>query len=485
MQKSFIKNIIFNTIFVLFVIRILFLILMEPYIGIADNGDFQRLMQPIGIAYSKNPWSEQNREEYFFNFITNDYVIDEPTDNGWHQIFSVFPRLGVGLSKINGSASLDIRVIGGVNAFFYFAAVYFLFWLIKQIEGIYSYVLLCIFAIVLSDSIVIQYFNSFYTEIGSVTGILMLWCSFIYSFLYIKESSVSVKVACIVLNTIIALMAILSKQQDILLIFPIVIMFWILLDRFETRAVIKIIWLVVFISTVLIMFVYNKAGGNITTFNVINKEFLAESKNPQKHLVKMGLGEKDIERISATIGKTAFDEEASGIWSEYGMYYTRRNECMILLREPSIFFKQMVKRSQSLFKDIEYGNYMKSSGAEPREKTKKNRLWYNIKTHLYQSDFSFYIIVILVSLGMIYLGVTKAYLTRIIPKDVFMVYTLLPIGNILRFIAVILGDANEDIKHFFTVNFEFDFMYVINIILLVYIISHEMQTKVLGRRGVH
>ena len=94
-------------------------------------------------------------------------------------------------------------------------------------------------------------------------------------------------------------------------------------------------------------------------------------------------------------------------------------------------------------------------------------------------------IVILVSFGVIYLGVTKEYITRIIPKEGFMVYTLLPVGNILRFIAVILGDANEDIKHFFTVNFEFDFMYVINIILLVYVISHKMRTKVLVRRSVH
>lgn len=485
MQKSSIKNIIFYTIFVIFVIRILFLIFIEPYIGIADNGDFQRLMQPVGVIFSENPWLEENREEYFFNYITNNYVIDEPVDNGWHQIFSVFSRLGVGLSKISGSGALDIRVIGGVNAFFYFVAVFFLFWIIKQIRGIYSYVLLCIFAIVLSDSTIIQYFNSFYTEIGSVTGILMLWCSFIYSFLYIKESRVGIKVACIVLDSGIALMAILSKQQDILLTFPVVVMFWLLLNRFGARALLKIIWSMAFISTVLIIFIYNKAGGNITTFNVINKEFLAESKDPQRHLQNMGFDSKDIEHISEIIGKTAFEKEASGIWSEYGKYYTRRNECMILLREPSIFYKQMVKRSHSLFKDMDYGNYMKSSGAEPREKTRKNRIWFNIKTHLYQSDFFFYMIVILVSFGVIYLGVTKEYITRIIPKEGFMVYTLLPVGNILRFIAVILGDANEDIKHFFTVNFEFDFMYVINIILLVYVISHKMRTKVLVRRSVH
>lgn len=65
MQKSSIKNIIFYTIFVIFVIRILFLIFIEPYIGIADNGDFQRLMQPVGVIFSENPWLEENREEYF------------------------------------------------------------------------------------------------------------------------------------------------------------------------------------------------------------------------------------------------------------------------------------------------------------------------------------------------------------------------------------------------------------------------------------
>lgn len=470
MKNVFLKNIVFNSIFIVFVLRILSFVLLEPYIGIADNGDFQRLMQPVGVTYSKNPWSQENREEYFFNFITNDYIIDEPIDNGWHQIFSVIPQLAVGLSKINGSRSLDIRVIGTINAFFYFLAVYFLFWHIKHIRGIYSYVLLGIFAIILSDSTIIQYFNSFYTEIGAVTGILMLWSSLIFSFVYIKGRGTGIKIVCIVLDSCIAFMAILAKQQDILLLIPIVIVFWILLDRFEAKTFIKIIWSVVFISAVIIIFAKNEAGGNITTFNVINKEFLAESKNPQKHLAKMGLGDRDIELIIETIGKTAFEDKASDIWIEYGSYFTRMNECMILVREPSIFIKQLVTRSESLFKDMDYGNYLINSGAKPREKTKVNRLWYNIKQYLYKSDFFFYIMVIFISLGMVCYCVKNKYIISKISKDILMVFVLLPVGNLLRFISVILGDANEDIKHFFTVNFEFDFIYVINMCLIIYII---------------
>lgn len=57
------------------------------------------------------------------------------------------------------------------------------------------------------------------------------------------------------------------------------------------------------------------------------------------------------------------------------------------------------------------------------------------------------------------------------PNDLFLVYGMLPCNNILRYLIVVFGDANEDVKHFLILNFEFDFMFVIDVILIIYIVS--------------
>lgn len=479
MDKSGIKNIIFISIFILFVSRIIALIILEPYIGIANNGDFQRLMSPVGLSYSENIWADENRKNYFFNYITNDFILSEPSENEWKQVFSVFPQLAIAISKAAGQEYFDLRYMGSVNAFFYCIAVYMLFWLIKQIKGGYSYFLVGIFALVLSDSTVIQYFNSFYSESGSITSIMMLWSVLIYSFLFVKEKNYIIKMVYVCVDSVIAYFAVLCKQQDILLVLPIVLIFYIMLKRFGLPVILRVLWIIVFISIIALNVGANKAGGNITTFNVINKELLANSENPQNHLRRMGLEEADIGKIVDSIGQVAFDEKGSEVWEEYGDFYTRRNELKILSNEPRLFFIMIIDRAKSLFKDASYlGNYMEESGAAPVEKTTQNRLWYNVKTILYRSSFLFYISVIIVAISLIAFGLTNTSVN--IAKDLFLIYAILPCSNILRYLTVIFGDANEDVKHFFALNFEFDFIFIINICLIVYIVKTCLSSKKTG-----
>lgn len=473
------KTIFFHIIFIFFVCRIIALILLEPYIGLANNGDFQRLMSPAGLSYRENIWLDENREKYFFNYITNDFIVTEPQENEWKQVFSFFPKLAVIISKMAGYEYFDLRYMGSVNAFFYFIAVYFLFWLIRHIKGGYSYVLVGVFAFVLSDSTVIQYFNSFYSEIGSITSIMMLWCLLIYSFYYIGNEGNSIKKSVYVcIDSVVAYFAVLCKQQDILIVFPIVFIFYIMLKRFKIPIIFRALWIVVFISLIALNMSVNKAGGNITTFNVINKDLLANSENPHKHLCQMGFTEAEIGKIKESIGENAFDEKGSAVWKEYGDYYTRSNELKILCNEPKLIFKIMKKKAQFLFKDVSYlGNHMEESGAQPLEKTSKNKFWFNVKGILYRSNLLFYLSVIIFAISVSVFFIVNSSSMNFLTKDLFWIYAMLPCSNFLRYLAAVFGDGNEDIKHLFILNFEFDFIYIINICLIIYIVKSKFQSK--------
>lgn len=457
---------LFKIVFILFVVRVFFLILVPPYIGIANNGDFQRLSCAVGINYAYNPWDEENYDIGFWNYVPNDYIFIEPEDNGWHQIFAIFPQVAILLSNRFINGRFDIRFLGFVNAAVYCMGVYLLLNTIKRVEGTWSYALLMIAVLCLGDSYVLQYFNSFYTEIGSVNASLILWGLLLWGFTMGVKKHPFLQLLCVVALSVAAIFAVLSKQQDILVIVPIMFIIWILLKRFGIKAVYRVGWEIIFSVIVAVLFVGNTAGGNITAYNVISMDLLANSEEPYEHLQSMGLDDSETEMFLQGVGQNAF---TSGLpWKDYENHFTRTNELKILLREPKIFFRMVGQRATDLFKDDPaLGNYTIDSGAAPQEKTEENKLWTKLKTHIYGVGLAFYLPVILLALFFGIFG-RKIRLLHNIPPDLFYVYLVLPVSNVLRFVTVMLGDSShDDVKHFFTINFEFDFMFLVNACLLV------------------
>lgn len=479
------KHKIFNIIFILFAVRIFFLILVPPFIGIANNGDFQRLMQSVGLDYPCDPWLPENYDTYFWRYITNDARFIEPLDTGWHQIFTVFPQIAIFLSNKIYNGFFDIRFLGTVNACVYLLGIKLIVNNIEQIKGGWSYVFLALTMLIFGDSYILQYFNSFYTEPGSISGIILFWGLLWAGFTVVTGTHYIFRILFLIVITIDALFVILSKQQDILLVVPVVFIVWLLLKRFNAKILLRASWSITFVTFVVFLFLHNPGGGNIGAFNAISMDLLSRSSNPQMHLREMGFNDIETEIFTQGIGGNMYSVNAPFSnqlsWDEYEHYFSRRNELKIILREPSIFFKMLESRSEHLFRDEpNLGNYMQDSGAAPYEKTKENRLWSNIKSAIYESNFAFYAATIFFSCMLSVFGWTFDALATI-PKDLFLLYSILPVSNAIRFISVLLGDSShDDIKHFFVLNVEFDVMFVINICAIVCISAyrlHRVATK--------
>lgn len=489
-----IKKRIFQVVFLLLLIRVLFLVLIPPFIGIANNGDFERLMAPVGISYSTNVWAtEEGYYDHFWRWVTNDFVYNEPINNGWHQVFSVFPRIAILLSNEIQNGQFDIRFMGITNVAMYFLAVATVFELLKSIEGKWSYILLLLAVIVLGDSYIIQYFNSFYAEPGSVAATLMAWCLQIIGFLYIKDVSRPIQFLFLCIDFVVILFAVMCKQQDLLFIIPALVVSYLLFKTCKFKKWFFCLWAVLLLLTIGGLFKVNTAAGNTTAYNVTSMDLLANSMEPETRLEELGFSESEVSIIMSGVGNSVFTVPYD--WTAFRDAFDRTTELKILSKEPMIFVRMINKRCQNLFiDDVTLGNYMKSSGAEGMEKTKENRLWYTIKNKIYVHSFSFYIIVILVAVLLSCIGLFGNSLSKV-KKELFYVYLMLPISNVFRLITIMLGDSShDDIKHFFTINFEFDVIFLINIVLCVLIFDyyfgkHCFKKKVFAiismRRKVH
>lgn len=473
-KKTDRQSIVFKIVFIVLVLRIFFLILVPPFIGIANNGDFERMMSPVGLSYPQNIWeNDETHYEYTWHWVTNNYIFSNPTDNGWHQVFEVFPQIAILLSNKIQNGHFDIRFMGMTNAFFYVLSLYMVFLLIKRINGRWKYLILGAAVLVLGDSYILQYFNSFYTECGTVTFTLMLWCMQIYGFLELGRLESWKKVLFFIIYFCVAIFAILSKQQDILCILPLIIISYLLFKCCDIGMMYRWIWMALLVITIGMLFKSNDAGGNITAFNVISCDFLPNSENPELRLKELGLSDDETEIVMGEIGKNAFS--ATYDWKMLDNRFNRKAELQILAKEPIIMGKMLQKRCRNLFIDTTLGNYTKDSGAIEGEKTTESRIWYTFKNRLYNHSLWFYSLVILTSIVLTVIGL-QGYSRYGIRRELLYVFLMLPISNVIRLISVILGDGSfDDIKHFYFINFEFDIIFITSIVILFIITRYYIK----------
>lgn len=149
---------------------IIYLLFVGPFIGVADNGDFLRMMNTIGLNYYDTAASYADQ---FFSFSHSRFAYED-LFRGFYpssQIFIVLvPRLIGGL--IHGSF-FDVRLLGAVYGLLLLAAT----WLLVKYNARGSYVtgLLLGAAIlfVFYDIGYVAYFNSLFGEPVSMVFMLL------------------------------------------------------------------------------------------------------------------------------------------------------------------------------------------------------------------------------------------------------------------------------------------------------------------------
>ncbi|MEY8335238.1 hypothetical protein AALB53_19345 [Lachnospiraceae bacterium 47-T17] len=465
------KNRIFKIVFLLIFLSIIYQIICEPFIGIANNGDFERMMGPSGLAYTKNAWAEENYDDYFWGYVINDFKTIVPQANGWYSIYQVnifLSRLICGLFSKTGT--YDIRYLGLVNMIFYLIGTGFiLFRISKEKNKIVKVFLAIIVGMLTIDGYIIQYMNSFYCEIGTINALLIFYGSIAILFSFKNEKRV--EAGLFIISYITGIAAVTIKQQDILSMFPIGAIFLLCVNKKiagiwgkKKKIIFNLCLAVLIILPCIASVILNTGAGNVGCFNVICMDILDRSEHPQKHLNEMGFSDEEQLEIMDAVGENAYGDKGRAAYERYGSRFTRMSEVQMLISEPTIFISMIRDRSVSLFKDTpNLGNFMKETGAERFSKSQALRLWSEIKHKFYISAAGFYFLILFIA------GIISIFHIK---KGVYMHYIIVAmcLSNILRFATAILGDSpHDDIKHFFAINVEFDVIFFYLVIQIVVI----------------
>jgi hypothetical protein len=449
--------------YLLIVIIVSYQVFSQPLFGIANNGDFQRFSLKFGVDYRENPWTDENYNKYFWSYVTDDYKIVEPMETGFSSTHELLGTVSVSLANVlDGGGNYSIRYMGIVNTVFYLFGVALLFITLKD-KKFKEVVILCILGVVFfTDKEIVQFFNSFYTESGSIIYFLFyIGLNLLYS--KIPNSDRKYKVFILILEAFIIFMFLNAKLQNILGIIPMVILFGIkivieLKENFKTKVCIVSLsiflsFLFILVPTFLSFSKNTESSKNLVSYNVMMMEMLDLSAKPREHLLEMGVAEEDIVELEQGIGQNAYSNRE--LFEKYSLFFDRKQQVKIFMREPILIFKLFSEQSENLFIIIDYGNFPGDVDEDTKVVSTQFSNIKIIRESLYIKNLYFLIFVLLIFI----IVVLRKFRKRMKEESAFENLLLLsfPIYIILFFLTTVLGDSGHEIvKHMYLLNLIFD-----------------------------
>ncbi len=455
-NKLFKFEIVVVLIVAVFLIGVL---LISPIIGVADNGDFERIMSTTGLSYK----TSDNNERYF-NFVNREYISTYPFVNGVGYFSSQV--ILVLLAKIISSLVLfnkgvfDIRFLAVIYCFLYLLFIYFIIKYDKKSVPIVNIISIMLTVIIFTDLGYISYFNSLYGEALSYTSLLLTVAISIYlsktrkpHILALFGFYVSVifltgaKIQNIPIGIVLALFSLLFLGLRN--------------DQGWKKVVVTCI-IAIFITSVASYFSISDIFRVCNKYQSVFYGVLKNSKSPQEDLEELGL-KKEYALLAGTnyfmkeypinIKDTVFQEEINSKVSPFKV-------ALFYFRHPQRYIQKLEITAENAFNLIQgFGNYEKAYAEKPKKEVSYFRMWNDFKVNFLPHSLSFLLLFFAAYTAILSFQYWKA--GRASEKIYFGTFLLVMLIGIIQFVVPIICDGEADLsKHLFLFNVCFDIMFV-------------------------
>lgn len=474
MKKSFEKIDYSILSVVLFLLISIITLFVSPVVGMADNGDFYRVINSNDLYNLSS-----NEEENFFGYFNKNYGIFK-YNNELEQTLvstqSIFIKLSVFIDKLmTRDYIFDIRILALIYIIIQAFAIYFITKAItKDIKNNkYKLLIVMVITFMFSDTAYIAYYNSFYSEAVSLScflfsiGILLYMCRFN-----------KFNIHNLLLFGISTYLLLGSKQQ----LLPIGILGSILMIRIvflKKDIKVRIISSVLAISFIGSSIYYYKAikwdSYYVNKYHSMTRGVLLNEENIDEILSEFGI----YNQYSILKNEVFFEDIPmvnpynERLMQDFYSNYSSFDILLFYIKNP----KALIKMTSIVFKNSYtirpdgIGNYEKSIGKTYGKKSYFFTLWSTIKKGGIPRGLG--ISLIYIFLFLIYL--IKGYINSIRLKDkntlIFydtVLYSLLIGLSQIIISIIVIGDADLS-KHLFIYNVSFD-------LILLIIASSFLQT---------
>lgn len=351
--------------FIVFAAMVTGRLFVPPVVGVADNGDYHRVMGPLGLEPTVTTWPER-----YFDHVNLDYRAVPPTAGPFPTSQVWLGRIAVALTRLTGGGpTFRLTTLGAVNTVFYLAGILVVLHFLGGLGRARRITGWLLVLLVGTDTANIAFFNSFYGE--SATLIFLVTTIGLFLVISRRERIAAGHVA---LYFAAAALLLAAKPQNHPLVFPLLLLpaIWaVRRPRRETVTALAIGGLMLLVFT---GWLYGSVRGTIkdlNRWNVLFYSVLADSPDPRADLVELGLDPG----LARYAGKSAFVDGVPV--AETTAQYDHGDIARFFLRHPGRFLSLASAGAAQLYRkvDPECGHYTAASGRPPRSQATALSLW--------------------------------------------------------------------------------------------------------------
>jgi hypothetical protein len=475
------KKYLLITFCVLAIGIIAYVLFQYPQPGVADQGDFDRVMSASGLELTDKDKNDPNFDR-FLKYIVTDYKISDLS------IQNLFVRIiSTSMAYLITLITLICKIFGqNIFKTGYLSIVYSLIYIFSMsmiinyininINNKIKLIVFCLIILfVFLDGNYLVWFNSLYGEAMMITTFTLLIASYIY---YIYDQYSLKSQEKIVRRTVflfIAAFLFLGSKMQVLTSLPIVV-FIIGKSLWENKNLIKKSTFKILCIILCIIIIYpininmiNRAISKDTQYNSVFYGILNGSENPRQDLIDMGLNPE----MALEAGKHAYLNKEEYVKyvphteiTEREFYSKMSNGKLVkfYITHPVRFIQGMeYTADHAFFTGTLLGKYNRGYSEEPISDFNRFTKWSSIRSELLHKTISFIVLVYLMMMGVSLFNYIKNKDSKEIKAKIQLLWGVMLIG-VFQFPMPFVGNGQADTsKQLYLFNFVFDIMLVVSV----------------------
>ena len=458
MLSGTIRKARFEFIIAAAVLIILSVTLMKrPITGVADNGDFARIMNSTGLHHLT-----AEHEDRYFGYVNRLYGIGHVIPFGGGYISTELPLVicAIALSKqFSPSGLFDIRYLGAIYAVLLAACAYFFVKSSRKQFGAAAIFTALSFIIIFCDTGYTSYFNSLYGEPVTFVFILLM-AAMAITISAVEQPAVWM---LLIFGLAAAFFAGAKVQNIPAGIFSVLLLLRLAAmrkDKAWRRLAFGSAAAVILISVVC----YTNVSRDIRICNKYQTVFygiLKNSGDPAGDIEDLGL-DPSLAALAGTnyfMEDYALDIRSAGFKNMIDENVNHYKIAAYYLRHPGRFIEKMGIAAENGFKlNQGMGNYEKSPGISYKQVSKVFDRWSSFKLGVLPHSLLF----VAAFYGTVLLVLIYEYSRAGNAKMRFLIefFGFVLITGIIQFVLPVIGDGEADLsKHLFLFNLCFDVLF--------------------------
>lgn len=439
---------------IVFAACVSFQLFVPPSIGLANNGDFGKMIS----RFSLGPASLDTSEEY--RYFTARWVYNQSFQ--WVSDDRSSELIPISAAVLTGwwfsSYTFDIRILGAIHALLWITCFAAFLRLLRPLAGWRRYAVAIAALFICSDVSYVAYCNSFYTDAAaflSLAWAAVLWLHFISR----ERPSAGLFVTFVVA----AALCVSSKSQHIFMaifLSALAVMAAILFDRRWRTAALGFSMLILLAAGVTFEVMPESEIG-ARQYAVIFLSILHKSPDPLNDLRELGLGPEYLRNVDYWPERLSDDPLTNTEWR--AAFVTRVNYGQIAkfyLRHPwraLVIVYRALKGKARLYRP-NLGNYEQQYGLPPGTQTNSFGWWSALRSALFRIA-PWHIIAWYV--GILGIGIRLIIRRSTIPRPVALFAISLAGMGLVELAVSALTDAGETERHLFLFHVITDFTVIL------------------------